>query len=135
MFELVEIVSDKSDPTSASLSVLEFSFLPWIPKRIYWLDTFVDGATRGLHAHKKLNQLFIVMRGSVEIQVYEGTSMKNIELAQGGNQLLLGPGLWRVIHNASSDAQLLVVADSPYDESDYIRSWEEYLEWHKIQSE
>ncbi len=41
-----------------------------------------------------------------------------------------GTGIWtRMLH----DAVVLVLASHEYDESDYIRDWNSYLEWHNSQ--
>lgn len=122
-------VDDFSDPSSANLSVLEFSKLPWIPKRIYWLSDFVDGAARGNHAHKKLCQVFVAVKGYVTLTICVGDKCETIELTPECGQIQVEPGCWRIISKASKDAVLMVLADAPYDESDYIRNWDEYLEW------
>jgi len=42
--------------------------------------------------------------------------------------LLIGPGLWREMHDFSPDSVLMVFADAEYDEADYIRSKEAFSE-------
>jgi dTDP-4-dehydrorhamnose 3,5-epimerase-like enzyme len=128
---MIEIVMDRSDVNSASLSVLEFQGLPWAPQRIYWLSNFVKGSTRGNHAHKTLSQIFVAVSGSVQIEIYQGIQRMSFNLSQGSSGLLLEPGAWRIISNASEDALVMVLADAPYDESDYIRNLDDYLAWHQ----
>lgn len=125
----MDIISNHSDPGSASLSVVEFEKIPWEPKRIYWLANFSDGSSRGNHAHRRLSQVFIVISGRVEIEVFHGTERKTHIMTENGGALHLSPGAWRIISNATRDATLLVLADAPYDEEDYIRNWDEYLAW------
>jgi hypothetical protein len=129
--QLIEIVMDRSDANSASLSVLEFQGLPWTPERIYWLSNFVKGSTRGNHAHKTLSQIFVAISGCVKIEIYQGNKSTSFNLFPGSSGLHLEPGAWRIISNASDDALLMVLADSAYDESDYIRNWDDYLIWHQ----
>ena len=50
-----------------------------------------------------------------------------LDSAQKG--VLIGPGVWRVMRNFSSDCVLLVLADQHYDEADYIRDYEEFKKW------
>jgi hypothetical protein len=64
------------------------------------------------------------------IEVYQGNSRIMFNLSQGNSALFLEPGAWRIISNASEDALVMVLADAAYDESDYIRNWDEYLAWH-----
>jgi hypothetical protein len=129
--KLIKVVKDHSDPNTASLSVLEFSLLPWEPKRIYWLSNFKDGQSRGNHAHKNLSQIFIAANGEIDIEISSGLSRESFTLSNNGLALELEPGSWRVISNASEDALLMVLASHPYAEEDYIRNWDEYLEWHR----
>lgn len=129
MADLLKVVEDHSDPTTANLSVIEFSRLPWQPKRIYWLSNFVGDSTRGNHAHRELSQIFIVLSGTLDLEVFHGENKEVFHLHPNALDVHLSPGTWRVISNPSPDAVLLVLADSEYDESDYIRDWNEYLEW------
>jgi dTDP-4-dehydrorhamnose 3,5-epimerase-like enzyme len=124
-------VEDYSDPNSAKLNVMEFSGLPWHPQRIYWLTEFTNNFTRGNHAHRQLSQVFLMLKGSVKIGLYKGSEFEEVFLSPESGQLLIEPGMWRVISDASDDALLLVLADQPYAEEDYIRNWDEYLEWHR----
>lgn len=133
--ELIEIMTDRSDVESASLSILEFHGLPWTPQRIYWLSNFVKGSTRGNHAHKTLSQVFVAISGSVQIEIYQGNKRSSFYLSPGNLGLSLEPGAWRVISDASEDALVMVLADAPYDESDYIRDWNDYLAWHQRERE
>lgn len=130
---MVEYINSKKvflDKSSALLSVIEFNSLPWLPARIYWLQDFKNGTERGNHAHKKLSQIFFMMNGNVTIEIFQGLESKKITLNQESDPILLLPGTWRTISDASSNAILMVFADSPYDENDYIRDWKIYQEWY-----
>ena len=120
---------DRSDPESASLGIVEFSKISFSPKRIYWMSNFVEGKTRGNHAHKTLNQIFIAVQGTLKLELTDGKISKTIYLSRESGYLHITPGIWRVISEASDNAVLLVLADQPYDEQDYIRDWDQYLEW------
>ena len=113
------------------LGVIEFADLPFVPKRIYWIRDVGPSKSRGHHAHKKLRQYLVALQGSVEINLKLGSEEISLELQSDGNGLLLKTGVWRELRNFSSDAVLLVVCDQPYSEEDYIRNYEDYLEWFK----
>jgi len=119
-----------SDPKSASLGVLEFKELPFQPKRAYWLSDFKPGSSRGNHAHKSLNQVMILLQGNLDLIVHKGPRRQEFKLDENSNYVLIPAGHWREMKNASNGTVLLVLADSDYDEQDYIRSWSEYLDWH-----
>lgn len=124
----------KNSPVG-SLGIIEFSALDFIPARIYWISNVPLGAERGNHAHKSLSQLICILTGSVDVEVSEGNEKKVFHLDQHSTALKLKPGLWRVLRNFSDDACVLVVCDQPYDESDYIRNYDAYLEWHAVKND
>lgn len=118
-----------------SLGVIEFTTLDFVPARIYWLVDVPHGSERGHHAHKTLTQLICMLAGSVEVELFQGTTKTTFHLNQSSPALILKPGLWRVLKNFSQDACVLVLCDQPYDESDYIRNYKEYIEWCAIKND
>jgi hypothetical protein len=131
MSEIKQFRENHSDPDSADLFVFEYSKLPWIPARMYIMQNFIQGRTRGNHAHKRLSQIFIMISGSLQLEIYRGENLQRFILTPQSGELELKPGAWRVISNASQDAALLVLADAPYNEDDYMRDWDVYLDWYK----
>jgi hypothetical protein len=119
-----------SDSETASLSSLEFSSLPFAPKRVYWIQDFTPQAVRGNHSHKELTQIFIMLSGYMTLEIFEGASSTKYEISRSTPPLIVPPGTWRIMSEASSDALLFVIADKPYEELDYIRDWDEYLSWY-----
>jgi hypothetical protein len=119
-----------SDPETATLASLEFSSLPFAPKRIYWIQDFTPQAVRGNHSHKELTQIFIMLSGQLTLEVFKGTKSNKYEISRLTPPLIVPPGTWRIMSNASADALLFVIADRPYEEKDYIRDWNEYLNWY-----
>lgn len=93
------------------------------------MHDFQDKMTRGNHAHKTLRQLFVAIVGSVIVELRDGFSSQNFHLVESGEHLLVEPGYWRVIKSASPDAALLVIADQAFDENDYIRDWDTFVQW------
>jgi dTDP-4-dehydrorhamnose 3,5-epimerase-like enzyme len=120
---------DRKKLPFGTLGVIEFSSLDFDPARVYWISDVPHGAERGHHAHKDLTQQICVLAGSVEIEIWEGILKKTFFLNQDSMSLRLKPGLWRVLRNFSENACVLVLCDKPYDESDYIRSFDAYLDW------
>lgn len=125
------IVEQHNDPLSANLGVLNMSDVPFEVRRIYWISNFQKDTIRGRHAHKNLTQMMLLLKGTLELSLYEGHESETFLMQPGEDPVLIKPGKWRVMKNASDDAVVLVLASHEYDESDYIRNWETYLEWHK----
>ena len=111
------------------LGILEFGELPFTPKRLYWLYGVGNDHDRGNHAHKNLQQYMWAIRGSVNLEISDGTTITKVQITAGGSGMYIKPGLWRVLSNFSSDSIVAVLADRPYDESDYIRSWKTFVNW------
>jgi hypothetical protein len=56
----------------------------------------------------------------------DGKQRTRVPLDRPDRALEFGPMIWREIHDLSPDAVLMVLADAPYDESDYIRSYDDF---------
>lgn len=121
----------KYTDTRGYLSVVENGLdIPFDIKRVYYLY-MVPEVARGAHAHKELQQLLIATSGSVEVIMDDGTNKKLYKLDKPWKGLLVPAGLWRDLENFSGGAVLLCLASEKYDPSDYIRDYEEFLEYKK----
>lgn len=115
-----------------ALNVLEISReLPFGCQRIFYTYTVPQGSVRGEHAHRKCHQFLIALRGSVNVAVDNGTVRDEIVLDSPSKGLHLPPGCWGEQYSHSEDCILLVLASKPYDNADYIRSYEEFLAWKR----
>jgi dTDP-4-dehydrorhamnose 3,5-epimerase-like enzyme len=101
--------------------------LPFQARRIYWIHGTTPGVSRGFHAHKKLRQLCVCVAGSVRMSLFDGRREESVVLDSNAKGLLIGPGLWREMHDFSSDCVLMVFADAEYDEADYIRDRDKFI--------
>ena len=89
------------------------------------------GVTRGYHAHKSLQQILVCIHGSCKIKLDNGKETKIIPLEKPYEGLYVSNAMWREMFDFSSDAVLMVLASELYDESDYIRNYEEFLNYVK----
>ena len=103
--------------------------VPFPVRRVYYIFATKKGVERGFHAHKALNQVAVAVTGSCEMVLDDGQSKATVLLDSSEKGVLIGPGMWRVMRNFSSDCVLLVLADQHYDEADYIRDYEEFKKW------
>ena len=103
--------------------------LPFDIKRIYYLYDVPSGESRGAHAHKELQQLIIAANGSFTITLDDGKNKKAFTLNRPYQGLYVVPGIWRDLDNFSSGAVLLCLASEHYDAADYIRDYDEFLEY------
>ena len=103
--------------------------VPFSIKRIYYLYGIVEGKTRGNHAHKRLEQLLVAISGSFDIILDDGVTKKKFKLNRPYYGLYIAPLLWREMINFSSNAVCMVLASDYYKESDYLREYEDFIQY------
>jgi hypothetical protein len=101
--------------------------VPFDVKRIYYLYDIPGGEDRGGHAHKELRQLIVAASGSFDVLLDDGTNKKIVTLNRPNYGLLVVPGIWRELMEFSSGAICLVLASDTYKESDYLRSYKNFV--------
>lgn len=101
--------------------------VPFEVKRIYYIFGTKSGVSRGFHAHKKLKQVAIAVSGSCQILLDDGIQQRIVDLDSPDFGLLIEGMTWREMHNFSEDCVLMVLASEAYDESDYIRNYQDFL--------
>lgn len=105
--------------------------IPFDVKRIFYLYDIPGGESRGAHAHKQCHQFLVAASGSFEVQLDDGRVKKTVMLNQPYRGLHIPPGIWASEVNFSSGAICLVLASHRYDEKDYLRNYNEFLEFLK----
>ena len=86
-----------------------------------------SGEARGGHAHYELEQYIIAASGSFDIILDDGFSTKKFSLNRPNMALHIVPGMWRELENFSSGSIAMVFASSEYDENDYLRDYQDFL--------
>lgn len=102
--------------------------IPFDIKRIYYIYGTKTGVSRGFHAHKALKQVAIAVRGSCRFVLDDGKERVEVLLDNPAQGLLIESFMWREMHDFSDDCVLMVLADQLYDESDYVRNYQAFLE-------
>lgn len=119
------------DERGQLVSLEELHDIPFKIRRVYYMyDTGAD-VRRGFHAHKSLQQILICIHGSCKILLDNGTERKVVYLEKPYEGLYIANDMWREMYDFSSDAVLMVLASDYYKEEDYIRKYEEFLEFVK----
>ncbi len=115
------------DPRGNLTFVEGGNHIPFDIERVYYLYDVPGGSERGGHAHKQLHQLIISMSGSFDVVLDDGNNQKRFHMNRSHYGLYVCPMMWRVLDNFSSGAVCMVLASSPYEESDYIRNHDDFL--------
>ena len=103
------------------------SHLPFSIERVYYLHDVPTGEVRGGHAHKALHQMIIAISGSFDVILTDGANRRRVVLDRPSCGLYICPMIWRELENFAEGSLCLVLASSRYDETDYYRSYKDYL--------
>lgn len=101
--------------------------LKFNPKRIYWITEFFSNAIRGKHAHRKTEQIIFCLKGSFNLFLDDGKNKKKIIMNNPAVGIKVGKLLWHTMNHFSKNCVILVLANTYYKESDYIRNYKEFL--------
>jgi len=117
-----------SDPRG-NLTVIESNKdIPFEIKRVFYIYDVPGGESRGAHAHKTLEQIMIAISGSFNVNLDDGKQKKTFYLNRAYYGLYIPRMIWGDIDNFSSGSVCLVLASDYYNESDYVRNYDEFVE-------
>lgn len=117
-----------SDPRGNLTFIEGAQHLPFEIKRVYYLYDVPGGEARGGHAHKRLQQFIIAASGSFDVVLDDGRRRETFFLNRSYYGLLVPQMMWRELVNFSSGSVCLVLASEHYDEADYYRDYQAFLE-------
>lgn len=100
--------------------------VPFPIKRVFYLYDIPGGEDRGAHAHKECHQFLVAASGSFEVVLDDGENKRTVTLNRPYFGLHIPPGIWAAEQGFSSGSICLVLASHTYDESDYIRDYDEF---------
>jgi hypothetical protein len=105
--------------------------IPFEIKRTYWIYDVPGGCERGGHAFKQQKEFIIALSGSFDVIINDGFKVNVFSLSRSYYGLYIPQGLWRHMENFSTNSLALVVSSTFYQETDYIRDFEQYLNFLK----
>ncbi len=101
--------------------------VPFAIKRVYYIFATQPEVARGFHAHRNLKQIAVCVTGSCRMILDNGFEREAAWLDSPTRGLFINDLVWREMHDFSEDCVLLVLASEHYDETDYIRDYNEFL--------
>jgi len=126
---IIELDKHHSD-RKGNLSVVQNEdTIPFDVKRVYYLYDVPGGESRGAHAHKELSQLIVAASGSFTVTLDDGKVKRSFLLNRPYQGLLVVPGIWRTLDDFSSGSVCMVLASHGYDKNDYIREYDEFIDY------
>ena len=113
---------------SGNLTFIESGrHLPYDFQRVYYIYDIPGGAMRSSHAHKESHQFLIAISGSFDVTLDDGSSTKKFHLNRSHIGLYVCPAMWRDLDNFSTGAICLVFSSAYYDEKDYWRNYDDFI--------
>lgn len=116
------------DDRGQLIAIEEMQDIPFDVKRIYYIYDTLPGVRRGFHAHRNLQQILICVSGSCKIHLDNGFDTAEVLLDRPDRGLYISNDMWREMYDFSEGAVLLVLASQHYDEADYIRNYDAFIE-------
>jgi oxalate decarboxylase/phosphoglucose isomerase-like protein (cupin superfamily) len=130
VYDCTTITLPKNHQLNGNLTVVNNNLeVPFDINRVYYLYDVPGGLSRGGHAHKDLQQLIIALSGSFDLILDDGKVKRTFNLSRPNSGVYVPSGLWRELDNFSSGSICMVLASHEYDENDYFRNYENFLEW------
>ncbi|RYY80798.1 MAG: hypothetical protein EOO69_01170 [Moraxellaceae bacterium] len=126
MVQLIDL-PNLGDERGGLVSIEAGHSMPFEIKRVYYIFAASKDKPRGFHAHKDLKQLAVCVNGSCKFILDNGKTKEEVMLDSPTKGLIIDSMMWREMHDFSEDCVLIVLANQHYDESDYIRDYDEFL--------
>ena len=117
------------DDRGQLVSLEEYNDIPFTIKRVYFMYDTIQDVVRGKHAHKHLEQILFCVHGSCKVLLDNGKEKKVVPLERPYEGLYIPGNMWREMYDFSPDAVLMVLASEIYNEEDYIRDYDEFLDF------
>ena len=117
------------DERGMLVALEEKTDIPFQIKRVYYMYNTLENVVRGKHAHKKLKQILFCVNGSCKVLLDNGYEKKEVALEKPYEGLFVDANMWREMYDFTPGTVLMVLASELYDESDYIRNYDEFLEY------
>jgi len=130
LINLSEIHHESGDITV----IEEGSHSPFAFRRVYYLHGLNADSERGSHAHHQLRQLMIAITGSFRVRLNGLGWEESFFLNDPNVALYIPPRTWRDLDQFSDKTICLVLASEVYEEADYIRDYQDFLNMRELPS-
>ena len=96
-------------------------------KRIYYLYDTKATHVRGVHAHRKLEQVIVALYSKFEVKLDDGKNSKIVVLDKPNLGLYVSPMIWREVIPTENNGICMVLASRKYEEEDYIHDYKDFI--------
>jgi WxcM-like protein len=115
-----------ASPSGAITAVEGAAQIPFAIQRVFFLYDIIGGAERGGHAHRLLEQVYVVVIGGCRVILDDGRDRRSVELRSPHVGLYVPTMIWTELVDFASGTIAVVLASRHYEEAEYIRDYESY---------
>lgn len=130
-YELIDF-KIRGDERGSLVALESAAEVPFEIKRVYYIFGTQKNVVRGRHAHRKLKQIIFCPHGSCDFILDDGKERRTLRLGSPNRGLYLKSNIWREFTNFSEGCVVMVLASEHYDETDYIRDYQTFLQEQKV---
>lgn len=106
--------------------------VPFPIRRVFYVFDVPGGESRGGHAHKECRQILAALSGSFTLRLTDGFAERTFRMDRASRGVLVPPGVWATMTDFTTGTVMLSLASELYDEEDYIRDFDAFLEYARI---
>lgn len=102
--------------------------IPFEVKRVFYIYGSDKDVVRGQHANRKTQFVLINVAGKSKVKVKDGEGNEAIYcLNRPHTGIYLPTMVWKDMYEFSEDSVLLVLASEHYDNTEYIRDYDQFV--------
>ena len=128
IFDCSEIIVPEIRDERGNLAVIQGDLIPFEIKRVFFIYEVPQDKQRGGHAHREQTTILFALNGCFEVVLDDGLQKRTVVLNDPTKGLVLQPGIWSVLQNFQAGTVCLSINSGVYEESDYIRDYDLFLE-------
>lgn len=102
--------------------------IPFEVKRVFYIYDVPAHSERGGHSHYEMEEFIVAVSGAFDVTVDDGISKFRFTLNSPDMGLYIPAGIWRTLDNFSSGSVCLALCPTLFDEADYVRDYNRFLE-------
>jgi hypothetical protein len=114
-----KMLSHHGDKRTGTLSYMELTDLPFIPRRMYYIKDVPTGETRGKHGHFEDQQYLFCLQGQIKVEFFSKTGTE-IRTLEPGDAVFLDRMVWSQQEYMTGKDIMLVLCSRAFDKEDYF---------------
>jgi dTDP-4-dehydrorhamnose 3,5-epimerase-like enzyme len=129
LIELCPILhfKDLGDERGKLVAVEGKKDIPFSIQRVFYIFGSDSDVVRGKHANRKSEFVLINVAGKSKVRITDGKEEIIVSLDKPMTGIYLPKMVWKEMYDFSPDSVLLCLASTHYDQTEYIRNYNDYL--------